>query len=161
MDEYDEAVKYLNDNGWEIKLSPGANRFYCAFPQKTIFTSITTRFGDAGYKSVIIHEAHHASTCLERHRLNPWENTWKEIYEWIINDEVEAFTKQYNYLAKFLPQIKPMISSLIRAQLSFYKIYEARESANFVYSFLRYEQDTYRAKLNEDYYKVFGVLPFS
>ena len=151
MDEYIEARKYILSQGWKIK-EWDEPRAVTSFVEKVVYL---TKHQDSRFReSLLIHEAHHVETCRERQlRHNPFKYTHKEIVDWIIEDETQAYTKQYEYLSKFNPRIRTTMKPLIRAYLGFYYRKEAMESAlrsRYIMSLFNNE-DEYKERFNKDW----------
>lgn len=90
--------------------------------------NLPTRSNSQMYlNSLIVHEAHHVSTSHERMLIAESNKTTKEIFDWCINDEIQAYTKQYRFLSYFNPMYRTLAPVLIRASLRYYLNFECRD----------------------------------
>lgn len=121
---YKRALWTIHENGFTIK-SWDKYRASTEFVEKVIYLP-PGDFNQARFDSLVVHEAHHVSTAHTRLSLPLLDMSDKEIFDWCINDEIQAYTKQYNFLGYFNPDYLKFKHLLIRAHLRWYYNYEVR-----------------------------------
>lgn len=143
---YKKALNIIREHGYTVKhgKSPTGRSASTEFKSKIIWLP-DKGVSQVSLDSLVVHEAHHVSTSRTRIRIAATSLTPKEIFDWCIEDERQAYTKQYRFLSYFKPEIRTVAPFLIRAQLRFYLNYECRRMED-------------QAKKIKDFYKSRPVL---